>query len=232
MCECLEVDSVIKHFGDVALLTDVYLRCEPGDIIALFGWNGCGKSTLLKIIFGTMACERRFIRIDGVVQQREAFRSGLLAYLPQHNFLPPGLSVEEVVRLYIPPEGRGSFMNDAHLCGILGARAGELSGGEQRYLEIRLILGCSARYILLDEPFNGLSPVACEAIREHIRRAAKTKGILFTDHNFREAHKISTRTLLLDQCYLKEIKEMEELAGYGYAIPCTPLAISPTPCSR
>lgn len=216
MCKALEVDSVIKYFGDEALLTDIYFRCEPGDIIALFGWNGCGKSTLLKIIFGTMTCERQFIRINGQVQKKQAFCSGLLAYLPQNNYLPPGLSAKEVIRLYLSPEERDAFMDDEHLCEILETRTGELSGGEQRYLEIKLILSCPAMYILMDEPFNGLSPIACEAIREQIHRAAKTKGILFTDHNFREAHKISNRTLLLDQCHLKEIKDRQELAAYGY----------------
>ena len=69
MRECLEVDSVIKSFGDKNLLTDIYLRYHPGERIAIFGWNGSGKSTLLKIIFGTMDCERSFIRINGKVQK-------------------------------------------------------------------------------------------------------------------------------------------------------------------
>ena len=64
MCECLEVDSVIKSFGDKNLLTDIYLKCQPGDRIAIFGWNGSGKSTLFEIIFGTMNGDRSFIRID------------------------------------------------------------------------------------------------------------------------------------------------------------------------
>lgn len=216
MCECLEVDSVIKSFGDKNLLTDIYLKCQPGDRIAIFGWNGSGKSTLFKIIFGTMNGDRSFIRIDGKVQKKQAFRSGQIAYLPQHNFLPPSIRVEEAINLYIQASERKQFLNDKNLAYTNYSRAEELSGGELRYLEIKLILFCSAKYILLDEPFNGISPVCCESVRELIQKASQSKGIIMTDHNFREIHKIANRILLLDQGALKEIKEKSELISYGY----------------
>lgn len=216
MCECLEVDSVIKSFGDKNLLTDIYLKCQPGDRIAIFGWNGSGKSTLFKIIFGTMNGDRSFIRIDGKVQKKQAFRSGQIAYLPQHNFLPPSIRVEEAINLYIQASERKQFLNDKNLAYTNYSRAEELSGGELRYLEIKLILFCSAKYILLDEPFNGISPVCCESVRELIQKASQSKGIIMTDHNFREIHKIANRILLLDQGALKEIKVKSELISYGY----------------
>ncbi len=216
MCECLEVDSVIKSFGDKNLLTDIYLKCQPGDRIAIFGWNGSGKSTLFEIIFGTMNGDRSFIRIDGKVQKKQAFRSRQIAYLPQHNFLPPSIRVEEAINLYIQASERKQFLNDKNLAYTNYSRAKELSGGELRYLEIKLILFCSAKYILLDEPFNGISPVCCESVRELIHKASLSKGIIMTDHNFREIHKIANRILLLDQGALKEIKEKSELISYGY----------------
>lgn len=109
MRNCLEVDSIMKSFGEKTVLTDIYLRCEPGEIIALFGWNGCGKSTLLHIIFGTLPCERKFIRINGKVQNKPAYRSGLIAYLPQHDFLPGNLSVKKVAHLYLSQEDEHLF---------------------------------------------------------------------------------------------------------------------------
>lgn len=217
MCDCLEVDSVIKSFGDKDVLTDVFLRCQPGERIAVFGWNGSGKSTLFEIIFGTLSGDRSFIRIDGKVQKKQAFRSGLIAYLPQHNFLPPNIRVREAINLYIQQDEREQFLEDKNLAYITESRAKELSGGELRYLEIKLILFCSAKYILLDEPFNGISPVCCESVRELIFKASQTKGIIMTDHNFREVHKIANRILLLDQGFLKEIKDKSELASYGYS---------------
>lgn len=218
MCECLEVDSVIKSFGDKDVLTDVYLCCKPGDRIAIFGWNGSGKSTLMKIIFGTMPCERKFIRINGKVQSEQAFLSGLIAYLPQHDFLPPNLRVKEAIGLYLPDEDSEQFLKDENFSYIYDSRVSELSGGELRYLEIKLLLSCPAPYILLDEPFNGLSPICCESVRGLILKASQTKGIVFSDHNFREVHRVANRITLLHQAYLKEIKDMAELRGYGYAI--------------
>lgn len=216
MCKCLEVDSVMKSFGDEDVLTDIYLSCKPGDRIGIFGWNGCGKSTLLKIIFGTLKGDRSFIRINGMVQKKQAYLSGQIAYLPQDNFLPPNLLVREAVQLYINEEKRNDFLNDMHLDYMLDSYIKELSGGEQRYLEIKLILFSRAPYILLDEPFNGLSPVSCESIRKCILEVSQMKGIILTDHNFREVHKIVNRILFLKEGYLREIKDVSELTPYGY----------------
>lgn len=219
MCICLEVDSVMKEFGDNTVLTDVSLSCHPGDIIALFGRNGTGKSTLLNIIFGTLKGDRSFVRINGQVIQGAAFRTGLVAYLPQHNYIPSYLTISEAARLYIPDEQFNCFMGDRMLFRLRKSKIKEISTGERRYLEIKLILYSSAPFLLLDEPFNGLSPIVAEEIRMHIAESAKTKGIILTDHNFREVHKIVNRLLLLDQCYLREVKAKEELIPYGYYRP-------------
>ena len=219
MCTCLEVDSVVKAFKEKTVLSDVYLCCRPGDIIALFGHNGSGKSTLLNIIFGTLKGDRSFIRINGKAIKGAAYRTGMVAYLPQHDFIPPHLTIAQAVELYIPKEQYKQFLGDRFLFKVRNNKIAHLSGGEQRYLEIKLILYSKAPYLLLDEPFNGLSPIAAEEIRMHIAESARTRGIILTDHNFREVHKIVNRILLLDQCYLKEIKEKEELIPYGYYRP-------------
>lgn len=219
MCTGLEVDSVLKSFGEKTVLTDVYLCCKPGDIIALFGRNGTGKSTLLNIIFGTLKGDRSFLRINGQVINGAAYLTRLVAYLPQHNFLPQYLTVSQAAALYVPKEDLKRFLGDRFIFKLRNNKTAHLSGGEIRYLEIKLILYSQAPYVLLDEPFNGLSPIAAEEIRMHIAESARTRGIILTDHNFREVHKIVNRIMLLDQCYLKEIKEMEELIPYGYYLP-------------
>ena len=217
MDACLEIDSVVKNFPDKTVLSDIYLYCRPRDIIGLFGRNGEGKSTLLKIVFGTLKAERSFIRINGEVQTLPAYLSGLIAYLPQHNFLLLNKTVEQLTALYIPGEkDRKQFLGDKFIFKYRKEKAKNLSGGELRYLEIKLILYCSAPYILLDEPFNGLYPLAAEAIRGHITLASQTKGIILTDHNFREVHKVVNRIMLLDDCYLKEMPNAESLVIYGY----------------
>lgn len=216
MDPCLEVDSVLKSFKENTILTDVYLSLRKGDIVGLFGRNGTGKSTLLKIIFGTLKGDRSFIRIDGKIQKQQAFRSGKIAYLPQHNFLLPKQTLPELLNLYIPKEQHKEFLADPLLFKQRKEQTRNLSGGTLRYLEIKLILYSKAPYLLLDEPFNGLSLLAAKAVREQITQSAQNHGILLTDHNFREVHKIVNRILLLDQGYLKEIKEPRKLIPYGY----------------
>lgn len=82
----------------------------------------------------------------------------------------------------------------------------------------KLILYSKAGHLLLDEPFNA-SPIAAEEIRMHITESTRTRGIILIDHNFRVVHKIVNRTLLLDQCYLKKIKEKKKLIPYGHYRP-------------
>lgn len=216
MDACLEVDSVLHSFDERMILSDVYLCCRPGDIIGLFGRNGTGKSTLLKIIFGTLKGDRSFVRINGQIQNTPSFLSGKIAYLPQHPFLPGQQKIRQMLDLYLGKERVKEFLADPFLFKSRNLKVGELSGGAQRYLEIKLTLSSPVPYVLLDEPFNGLSPVAAEAVREHIRRNALTKGIILTDHNYREVHKVVNRIMLLDECYLKPIEDPRELIRYGY----------------
>ncbi len=213
---CLEVDSVLHAFGDRTILSDVYLCCRPGDIIGLFGRNGTGKSTLLKIIFGTLKGDRSFVRINGQILNTPSFLSGKIAYLPQHPFLPGRQHIRQMLDLYLGKEQVKTFLADPFLFKSRNLRVGEMSGGAQRYLEIKLALSSPVPYVLLDEPFNGLSPVAAEAVRNLITHNALTKGIILTDHNFREVHRVVNRILLLDECYLKPINDVRELIRYGY----------------
>lgn len=91
--------------------------------------------------------------------------------------------------------------------------------GEHRYLAVKLALYSNTPYILLDEPFSGVSPVVAEQIRKLITEVSHTHGIILSDHNFREVHKVVNRITLLDQGYLKEIQHVEELIPYGYYQP-------------
>lgn len=219
MCTGLEIDSVLKSFGERTILADVYLKCCLGDIIALFGRNGTGKSTLMNIVFGTLKGDRCFVRIDGKVINGPAYRSRQITYLPQHPSLPSHLKVSQIVDLCIAPEDRKYFLGDRILFRLRTSRICEISTGEQRYLEIKTALFSPAPYILLDEPFSGVSPVVAEQIRELMTESAKNHGIILTDHNFREVHKIANRITLLHDCYLKEVKNVEELIPYGYYQP-------------
>ncbi|MCC8153348.1 MAG: ATP-binding cassette domain-containing protein [Tannerellaceae bacterium] len=141
MSQCLEVDSVVKYFGEEAdILSDVSLHCYPGEIIGIFGRNGTGESTLFNIIFGSLTAQNVFIRINGKVCKRSPFFSGLIAYLPQHTYLPLYLSVKDVVKAYVLKEQVNRFLGNKFLFKRRDAKVRDLSGGELRYLEVKLIL--------------------------------------------------------------------------------------------
>lgn len=207
----MHIDSVVKHFREKKILSDIYLHCLPGEIIALLGRNGSGKSTLMKIIFGSMGADHAYVRIDGKVCIERAGRP--VAYLSQDAFLPPNLKVRTVVKL-LKVEHLTTY---AALQPLLNQKIAQLSGGELRYLEILFILHRPVPYILLDEPFNGLSPLMKEQIKQEILHVAKQgKGIVLTDHDYRGVLAISTKKYILQAGAMKAFNNNEELRLYGY----------------
>lgn len=216
MSNLLEIDSVIKSFDGIQILTDVYLKCETGDIVGILGRNGTGKSTLLKILFGTLSADRKFIRIDGKVYDSAYKVKNVLCFLPQKNFVPKNLVVERVVELYLGKKSIQSFFNDKLLEQIKKSKVSNLSGGEIRYLEIKLLLKLDCQFVLLDEPFNGVSPILIESIKDLIKDASKIKGIILTDHDYRNVLDVANRYCLIFDGGIKHIKDKQELVKWGY----------------
>jgi len=212
----LEVDSLLKSFGDKTVLTDIWLQCVPSEVIGLLGRNGCGKSTLLKIIFGSLRAEQQFIRADGKPMTALTDRMGYISYLPQEGFLPPFVRVRSALKLFLKNEAKNTTDSFPFLLPLLQTRVGRLSHGERRLLEIILILNTPGRYVLLDEPFNGLSPLQKDNVSEIIRATGKHKGIIITDHDYRHVQALATRLLLMHDGGLKQITDTESLAGGLY----------------
>ena len=211
MSICLEADSILKCYGERTILSDIYLRCKPGDITALWGRNGSGKSTLLEIIFGTLKAEHAFVRVGGRVVNGQAYRTGLVAFLPQFHFLPGNLRVAQLLhRTGLPnlPEAFGDMPVPP-----LRERLKNLSGGQLRLLEILYVTSLPAPFLLLDEPFTGLSPVAADTIARHLQAVSRQKGILIADHDHRTLQRIATRHLLLADGYLRPLASPDELRG-------------------
>lgn len=208
--EGLEVDSVIMRYGEHTVLSDVYLKCNVGDIIGIFGRNGSGKTTLFNIIYGTCTAENSFVRIDGEVISRGAFRGGLVGYLPQNDFFPAHLRIREVFSLL--PQWRVD-RKDEILGRVWETRAGELSGGELRFLEIMYLLWSGFKYLILDEPFSGLAPVMVERLCSILKEHSKTAGIMIADHDYRSVAGLVNRHFMLDSGELREISSFDELKG-------------------
>lgn len=216
MKHLLEMDSIQKSFDSKLIISDAYLKCETGDVIGLLGKNGSGKSTLLKIIFGILPADFKFIRIDGKVKNATSELLQDISYLNQDNFIPNYFSVKKAISLSIDKDKIQDFYGDEMIKTILKTKIKNLSGGEQRYLEIKLVLSNSSKFILLDEPYNGLTPVMIEKVNNLILENAKQKGIIVTDHNYENIIKISTKLLLIDNGLMHHLKDKKELIEKGY----------------
>jgi len=216
MPNLLEIDSVVKSYDTRVILTDIYLKCKTGDIIGMLGRNGTGKSTLLKILFGILQADRKFIRIDGKFYDQPYKTINELCYLPQHSFLPQHLRVEKIVDLYLGKSKKVSFLDDLVLSELSTNKISQMSGGELRYLEIKLLLHLESKFVLLDEPFNGVSPLLIEKIKKIILEMSEFKGIILTDHDYRNVLNVANRFCLIYDGGIKTITDIQELVRWGY----------------
>jgi len=216
MKSILEADSIEKSYNYSTILSDVYVKCETRDIIGVLGRNGCGKSTLLKIIYGIIPAENKFVRIDSQLRRKAYKYANEISYLPQDNFIPKHFKVSKAIRLFLSNEKMSEFCADSFVQSILKQKIKNLSGGELRYLEIKLILYSDSKFALLDEPYNGLSPLMIHLTNKLIVEQASHKGIILTDHNFNNVLKVSTQLYLIKDCSTKKLKDKNELIKYGY----------------
>ena len=212
----LHVDSVRKSYGNNLILSDVFLSCKTGEIKGLIGRNGCGKSTLLKIIFGVEKAEFSFVRVNNKIIRNISDGRNLINYLPQDNFLPNNIKIKRLIRLFLGKKKSDLLFENAFIKPLLNKTNNVLSGGEKRIVEILLILNSEAVFILLDEPFNGVSPIVREQIISIINSMRNTKGIIITDHDYRNVIKLADKIVFLKDGHLKEIKKHEELIELGY----------------
>lgn len=216
MKNLLEVDSIYKHYDNKMILSDVYLKCETGDIIGVLGRNGTGKSTLLKIIYGIISAENKFIRINYKVRRKAYIYKNEVSYLPQDNFIPKHFKVSKAIKLFLNKSKIASFSEDSFIQQVYDKKIKHLSGGELRYLEIKLILCDDSKFALLDEPYNGISPILIKNINELIVKHSYKKGIILTDHNYKNVLKVATQLYLIKDCATKKLKNDEELIRFGY----------------
>jgi ABC-type multidrug transport system ATPase subunit len=211
------VDGIQISYNGKLLLSDVYLKCETNEIIGLLGTNGSGKSTLLKIIFGLVSAPNKCIRIDGIsVKNKNRFDE--IGYLHQDQFIPNHLTVKKAISLAIDEKEMEVFCEDKMIESILRKRIKCLSSGELRYLEIKIVLFNSSRFVLLDEPYNGLAPLMIDVVNEMILNNADKKGIIITDHNYQNVLKISNHLVLIKDGKTHHLKEKKELVEKGYLL--------------
>ena len=214
MIHQLEADSIQLQLGNRTILCSIYLKCETGKITGLLGRNGQGKSCLMKIIYGTLDCEKS-IRIDNQAQYEAYKRPELLLYLPQFNFIPKALSLKRIFQDYIMdfssfaawfPEMRSKYKSSI----------GSLSGGEHRLVELYIIARSRTYFAMLDEPFTHLSPIQIEKAKELLLEEKNNKGLLITDHMYRQVLDICDNMYVLSNGKTHLTNSLADVESLGY----------------
>ena len=206
----LEGRGLQKSFWQRKVVDSVNLVINAGEVVGLLGPNGAGKTTTFYMMVGLLAPDRGRILLDGAditaLPMYRRSRRGI-GYLPQESSVFRKLTVEEnllaiLETLDLTPREREerlvALLRELGLEGLAKQRAYTLSGGERRRLEITRALISSPSYLLLDEPFTGIDPIAIADIQEIISRLKqKGIGVLITDHNVRETLQITDRSYVL-----------------------------------
>jgi ABC-type multidrug transport system ATPase subunit len=212
----LHIDSVTKSYGSRTILKDIYLSCETGKIVALLGRIGSGKSTLLQIIFGTMKGDSQFIKFNDQVLTKQSERKNKIAYLPQTLMFPKDIKIKNLISLFCNEINTQKLFNSDLIQPVLNRTMRNLSGGERRMVEVLTIIHSDADFILLEEPYSGLSPILKEKIMNMIMELSQEKGFIISDFNVKEAIKISDEFYLLSNTSLKQMKDLKELQQHYY----------------
>jgi len=208
----LKVTNLGKSYRRRRIIHDVSLNLNRGEVVALLGPNGAGKTTCFYAIAGLVTPETGRVVVDGndvtLLPMYRRARLGI-GYLPQEASIFRGLSVEDNITAILEHCNTERKKQHERLEELLGefsiehlrrASAMSLSGGERRRVEIARCLASDPKYVLLDEPFAGVDPIAVSDIRKLVGQL-KTKGIgvLITDHNVRETLGIVDRAYILHE---------------------------------
>jgi lipopolysaccharide export system ATP-binding protein len=207
----LRAERLRKRYKSRAVVQDVSLEVSSGEVVGLLGPNGAGKTTCFYMIVGLIAADAGRIELDGreithLPIHRRA-RMGI-SYLPQENSVFRKLSVEENVQAVLElqqlapariEERLAELLRELNIAHLRKHPAQSLSGGERRRLEIARALGTEPSFILLDEPFAGVDPIAVLDIQRIIRFLKERGiGVLITDHNVRETLGICERAYIMN----------------------------------
>ena len=222
----IETHNLVKQYGERIVVNHVNITVEQGKIVGLLGPNGAGKTTTFYMIVGIIKPDEGTVTVDNTsitempIHQRYQFGIG---YLPQEASIFRKLTVWENLMAFLQTrsdinekqkiEKAESLLEEFHVTHVRNTLGGALSGGERRRVEIARALTMDPSFILLDEPFAGVDPIAVEDIQHIVWRLKyRNIGILITDHNVHETLSITDRAYLLFEGKVLFQGTAEELA--------------------
>ncbi|MHB1353338.1 MAG: LPS export ABC transporter ATP-binding protein [Thiobacillus sp.] len=207
----ISVQNLRKTYGKRTVVHDVSFDVKSGEVVGLLGPNGAGKTTCFYMVVGLVAADGGTVHLDThnlthmAIHQRA--RLGL-SYLPQEPSIFRKMTVEENILaiLELKPyskeereEHLDNLLEDLHIAHLREASAVSLSGGERRRVEIARALAINPRFVLLDEPFAGVDPIAVLDIQKLVHFLVEREiGVLITDHNVRETLGICDRAYIIN----------------------------------
>lgn len=219
-----------KSFKHRHVVNNVSLEFKSGEIVGLLGPNGAGKTTSFYMIVGLITADSGVVKIDDkpitdmLFYQRA--RSGI-GYLPQEASVFRSLSVRENIDLVLQEAGIGPkerkersdfLIEDFGLKALVNVKGYSLSGGERRRLEVARTLALRPDFILLDEPFAGIDPIAVNDIQQIVKSLKdKGYGIMITDHNVRDTLAITDRAYIIYQGEIKVSGNSRQIAENEFA---------------
>ena len=222
----LKAENIVKIYGRRTVVKDVYFDVKQGEIVGLLGPNGAGKTTSFYMVVGFLRPTEGHVYLDDeditdLPMYRRAQKG--IGYLPHEPSVFRKLSVEDNIKAVLEmtrlskAEQRDkleSLIDEFNLHHVRKGLGDTLSGGERRRTEIARALASDPKFILLDEPFAGIDPIAVEDI-QYIVAKLKTKniGILITDHNVQETLSITDRAYLMFEGSILKAGTAEELAA-------------------
>ncbi len=222
----LRTEKIIKRYRKRTVVNEVSIELNQGEIVGLLGPNGAGKTTSFYIIVGLIKplSGKVFLDNNDITREPMYKRAKLgISYLPQEASIFRKLSVEDNIRAILEFTGLSKEQQKQRLetlldeFGLQHVRKSDgitLSGGERRRCEIARSLAVDPRFILLDEPFAGIDPIAVEDIQHIVSRLKeKNIGVLITDHNVHETLSITDRSYLLFEGSILRTGTGEELAS-------------------
>lgn len=230
MSNKLTIKHISKKFKARQVVRDVSFEVESGQVVGLLGPNGAGKTTSFYMVVGLLIPDEGEVDLDGhslaQLPMYKRARAGL-SYLPQEPSIFRRLTVTENLQVALDAqdltgaersERLESLLEEFHIQHIRDSYGYALSGGERRRVEIARSLAGSPKFLLLDEPFAGIDPIAVGDIQEIVRKLkAKGIGVLITDHNVRETLGICDRAHILKDGHI-------EVAGSADEIAASPIA--------